>query len=55
MPLLQGKIKKVELELKKKQLLAQKEIVQKSIVNEQTMTMSDIGVVEEKQNTGLTL
>ena len=55
MPLLQGRIKKAELELKKKQLLAQKEIVQKSIVNEQTMTMSDIGVVEEKQNTGLTL
>ncbi len=56
MPLLQKKIKSFELETKKKRLLAQKEMVQQMIANQQVISMRDAGVVEEEeQDMGMSL
>ena len=54
MSMLQGKIKSFELDTKKKQLLAQKEMVQQMMANQQAMTNTAIEE-EEKHDMGMSM
>ena len=54
MSMLQGKIEKYKLDIKMKQLLAQKEIVQKMMTNQQAITNAVVEE-EEEQDMGMSL